>query len=971
MDNIITATFNDYTYARTTSLWQYDYGQILQIEGITLPATFEVHFSDQDQEGESLIQIGAVKDKTAQVQIPDSFLRKAAGGNYSIYAFIYLTDTESGETKYKITIPVRARPKPNTDLVDAPEEKKFFREAIEEVNNAADRAEKAGQEAEGSAGNASGYAEKAETAANYATETKKKLETLQQSFSETVEEQTNAAVKEITEKGQTAVKAVADQQELSVQTLQNQEKTSKEAIIKHTDTEIIRANTSMQTAKDNLDESIKTAETTKENLDSSAKVEKETQEELIQVIKTAGTVKTNLDTSVTKAEETQKTLSDATNSASELKVNLNKTVEKATELNTSLATQIEESTQLKEDLKSTGEKAVSDLQIEAQTQLEKVEKASEGIIADRQQIQTNKEDIATLKEDISNKITKFYASNQGNTNLQDSDDGKVMDMMIYGKSEQFATTGKNLLKIRDGTQTTRGVTVTAKDGVFVLKGTATETGWAIFDVDSFVLDGTCVLSSNISTGIRVVVANKSFKGVLQQNKSDTLENAEVSKVCFTITEGKTYGISNILVQIEKGSVATSYEPYTGGIPSPNLSYPQEIKSVVNPVVKVVGKNLLNCNWLETGAITGDGMNDDKNTKRVRLNINHGIRLKKGKYTINSSTAKYVVFYPFIDNVLDKSIISQSGAWLSVPHTIDVLNECDVRFAFKIDDNTNVTPTLFEDIQIEYSSTVTTYEPYHEHAVPLAYTLNAIPVSSNGNVIINGQRYIADYVDAEENMHVQNVKEVVIDKNTVKRVTSMEQWDKEKSDKLCAFRYNDSTLNPASNKMISRELCTVNPDYYEAWGQKSGKEIIGGVGNNPKYIDFYLLYERLGVTKNDTDHQKIDALRTWIENNPIHFMYALRESIKTPLTPEEVDAFKALATSYPVTNISTLSDQLAGYTVFNYPISMEQGWNYVKKQLNDNRNYIYNIDMQTQDTDLQAAEAYVNSEYAVALTELEV
>ena len=44
MDNIITATFNDYIYARTTSLWQYDYGQMLQIEGITLPATFEVPY---------------------------------------------------------------------------------------------------------------------------------------------------------------------------------------------------------------------------------------------------------------------------------------------------------------------------------------------------------------------------------------------------------------------------------------------------------------------------------------------------------------------------------------------------------------------------------------------------------------------------------------------------------------------------------------------------------------------------------------------------------------------------------------------------------------------------------------------------------------------------------------------------------------------------------------------------------------
>ena len=150
-NNIATAVFREgECYSRTSGVWQYDYGQILQIEGITLPATFEVHFSDQDREGESLIQIGAVKGKTAQVQIPDSFLRKVAGDNYSIYAFIYLTDTESGETKYKITIPVRARPKPNTDLVDTLEEKKLFREAIEEVNNAADRAEKASQEAKDS-----------------------------------------------------------------------------------------------------------------------------------------------------------------------------------------------------------------------------------------------------------------------------------------------------------------------------------------------------------------------------------------------------------------------------------------------------------------------------------------------------------------------------------------------------------------------------------------------------------------------------------------------------------------------------------------------------------------------------------------------------------------------------------------------------------------------------------------------------
>ena len=101
------------------------------------------------------------------------------------------------------------------------------------------------------------------------------------------------------------------------------------------------------------------------------------------------------------------------------------------------------------------------------------------------------------------------------------------------------------------------------------------------------------------------------------------------------------------------------------------------------------------------------------------------------------------------------------------------------------------------------------------------------------------------------------------------------------------------------------------------------------------------------------------------------IYQLSEQQETDLTPEEVQAFKALATCYPVTNISVNSEQIDGYTIFNYPISMANGWNYVKQQLNDNRDYIYDMDTKTQDIDTQAAEAYVNSEYAVALTELEV
>ena len=109
-----------------------------------------------------------------------------------------------------------------------------------------------------------------------------------------------------------------------------------------------------------------------------------------------------------------------------------------------------------------------------------------------------------------------------------------------------------------------------------------------------------------------------------------------------------------------------------------------------------------------------------------------------------------------------------------------------------------------------------------------------------------------------------------------------------------------------------------------------------------------------------DSSKLDNTQSIVNKTE----WLLAEPQENDLTTEQTQALKALATYYPTTNISANSEQLDGYTIFNYPISMANGWNYVKKQLNDNRDYIYDMDM-------QSAEAYVNSEYAVALTELEV
>ena len=217
-------------------------------------------------------------------------------------------------------------------------------------------------------------------------------------------------------------------------------------------------------------------------------------------------------------------------------------------------------------------------------------------------------------------------------------------------------------------------------------------------------------------------------------------------------------------------------------------------------------------------------------------------------------------------------------------------------------------------------------------ITLPYTLNAIPVSAGGNVTIDGQQY----VDVERGKLVKMVG--VTDQDAF----ATSEW----SSTGAIVIY--SRIPNVSNEIA---IVTISSKFASDWA--AGDEI-------------HHFTQTMGQTlviilpKTITTVEQGEEIRA----KGFEIYYILETPIEIDLSPEEITAFKALSTYYPTTNISINSEQLDGYTVFNYPISMQNGWNYVKQQLNDNRDYIY-------DMDLQSAEAYVNSEYAVALTELEV
>lgn len=145
---MITAVFtNGFDHTEVSGLWQWDYGQKFRIQGLNLPPAVEIHFSLQKSGGDSESRVGVTKDGVTDVPIPDSMLEN--GGtiqNYYIYAFIYMTDENSGKTVKWVQLHVNSRPKP--EAFDSPEEAELFREAIAAVNESADRAETAEKSSE-------------------------------------------------------------------------------------------------------------------------------------------------------------------------------------------------------------------------------------------------------------------------------------------------------------------------------------------------------------------------------------------------------------------------------------------------------------------------------------------------------------------------------------------------------------------------------------------------------------------------------------------------------------------------------------------------------------------------------------------------------------------------------------------------------------------------------------------------------
>lgn len=184
---------------------------------------------------------------------------------------------------------------------------------------------------------------------------------------------------------------------------------------------------------------------------------------------------------------------------------------------------------------------------------------------------------------------------------------------LGGKTEQVTTTGKNLLNSNIYVQ---GYLASIDTGQKISLNTEVKSFTTTMDINA--LQGKSISISIRTKGNSgkkyaftdekdVIINGKFDAGMADYSEYNNIQVPQnAKKFYFSVT----YEVQeNTKLQLEYGNKATSYEPYTGGKPSPSPEYPQEIKNSgkwnedkqkYEIEVVLSGKNLLDITACEDG-----------------------------------------------------------------------------------------------------------------------------------------------------------------------------------------------------------------------------------------------------------------------------------------------------------------------------------------------------------------------------------
>lgn len=871
MENrIVTAVFKGSKNTKVSDVWQWDYGQVLRIQGLDLPTAVEVHFAVSGA-SESITRIGTTKDGVTDVVIPDSLIE--TGKN--LVAYIYLRDSASGNTEYQIDMLVTKRAKP--EAYDRPEDKELFGQAIEAVNTAADRAEKAGQAAQEAAQKAGLDAEQTE---QDRAEVAKMVETVTDISEQVkkVEELSNKAQEFATQAGASAVateKAKAQAETAAGKTAEDRIAVNQAKIAVDEVQKAVRADrAAVEEAKQSVEQlSNAIPESTQAGVQA---VNQARQTAVDEIARTGISHKTAVEGAGTQAvENVENVKQTATTAVEAAKTEAVQAVQ--TEGNTQTRNVTEEGVKQVKAVQDKGAEVLQSIPEDFQMQMESK--------LDKQQGVENKGKVLVIGED-GNVVPEEVASGGGdgiaiiNTMsgesplvIPDSAERVNKRLELGGKTEQVQTSGKNLFD----TKTYRdmnGCEIINNNQISFIQNLAKITYEIKLDSGDYRISfkRKKYSSFTIRNGESVLHTNGG-----ENDYGYNIKLSEPAVISVEFASGQNQNAEQRYVydiQLETGTTATPYEPYTGGKPSPSPEYQQEIKSVgrlnegtgkYEVDVKITGKNLFN----------REKAKDESNWKHISGYKNYPIYVGTGNKVTFSYLEKPNTGLPLYFGVgFKESSISEYMYHATTPSLIANKKTLTATgdHAYLIVSESNVPAFLdaIQTFQVEISPTQTDYAPYKEQTITLT---SDRPITKWDRLVEHGGEIGWLYNSVNE----------TIDGKTGK-------WSIQPASKI--FYRTDITFP------IVVPFCIELLGYdYSMGGYKKDT----GITINNLGILCITLPEEVELT--------LDAYKQYLADNPLHVLYKGDSEEFVPLPQSEQNAIRALKTYYPTTVITADGGEL--------------------------------------------------------------
>lgn len=511
------------------------------------------------------------------------------------------------------------------------------------------------------------------------------------------------------------------------------------------------------------------------------------------------------------------------------------------------------------------------------------------------------------QEGIRTKGDAIVCSAQGEQIIvSDSSNDHLRGLRVFGKSTRAITTGKNLLPNKIKSYGSRnGITFTdLGDDKIKVCGTATSNTTYVycpFDVGTRtpIPAGTYTVSGNSGKNVYLsffLYESQETTEILSSNASlcegktwtFTIDRDAYYGAYLFIGEGKTVPDTVITAQLEVGSVATDYEPYSGGFASPSPDWSQETVDIVNPSINIFGKNMLKISAV------------DQTINGVSFTINDD-----GSVTARGTAAE-AVFYGLdydIKNLIPGEVYSLTGCpagGSASTYRLYAQNSDGSKFSGDIGNGTSFTATdeQWQVLFVVYKNTSvnftfypelclrslrdTAFRPYVESpTIITGRTLYGVPVESGGTYIdSNGQHWISDEIDFERGLHIRRTR--YIDNAAT---LDWKSWGVNyKREGYTGFFSYHADLGGESGAV----LCSIVPYIGDLWGGTGFGVWTTRSGNQ------YLAVSIPNTMLADTSSKEaaIESFKNLLANTSAKFIVTTLP-VEIPLTAEEIETFKSL------------------------------------------------------------------------------